>query len=330
MYEHMRNDFLLQLSNSFNPDETNKIINILDKVVTNYDVSEKETALVVYNDDIKRVANLFLASKRLEGLSDKTIENYGNRLRIFFKHVYKRVEDIETNDIRMFLYQYQKEAHLSDRTLDKFRQILNGFFRWCVDEEYIRKNPCRNIHDIKYIIEPRHALTRLEFEELRRACKTKRDLAIVDVLYSTGCRVAELVNMKFSDINTTNNSIKIIGKGKKYNIVYLNAVAQLSLSDYVNKERKGTSEYIFVSERRPHGQLSIRALQKIIKTIGNNAGLDISPHILRHTFATLALQSGMSVDKVQKMLGHSSVATTQIYAEVLQADLASEHKKYVI
>ena len=330
MYEHIRNDFLLQLANVFNANELNQIAAALDNVACNYDISPKPTSLVVYRDDIKRIANMFLASKSLEGLSDKTISFYGNRLRIFFDHVEKRPEDVEANDIRLFLYQYQKQASLSDRTLDKFRQILNCFFEWCVNEEYITKNPCKNICGIKYVAEPRHALTRLEFERLRRACKTKRDLAVVDVLYSTGCRVNELVNMKFSDINTDNNSVSIIGKGKKHNTVYLNANAQISLNEYVSKERKGNSDYIFVSERYPYDRISTRGLQRIIKDIGDATGLKVSPHILRHTFATLALQSGMSVDKVQKILGHSSVATTQIYAEVIQSDVETAHKKYVI
>ena len=248
---------------------------------------------------------------------------YANRLRIFFQEVCKHPKDIETNEIRLFLATYQQRYKISDQTLDKFRQILNCFFEWCLNEEYIHKNPCKNIKEIKYESKPRRALTRYQLEQVRRACKTKRDLAIVDVLYSTGCRVTELVNMKFSDI--CGESISIIGKGKKHNTVYLNTNAQISLNDYL-KERKGNSEYIFVANKSPYNQLSVRGIQRIIGNLADG----LSPHILRHTSATLALQSGMSITQVQKMLGHASVNTTQIYAETSQEDVAQSHKKYVI
>lgn len=327
MYEHLRNTFLSSLESHYNVNDVNRITNLLDKVVLDYDISEKITALAVIDDDYLKIPKLYLASKHLEGLSDLTINFYANRLKIFFESLKKNTKEITPNDIRMFLVQHQIRANVSDRTLDKFRQILNSYFEWCKNEEYISKNPCKNIHEIKYETKPRHALTRLQLEQVRRACKTKRDLAIVDVLYSTGCRVTELVNMKFSDIN--NNEVSIVGKGKKHNIVYLNTNAQLSLNDYL-AERKGDSPYIFVSTRKPYSKLEVRSVQHIFSTIGKQLNIELSPHIIRHTSATLALQNGMPIEQVQKMLGHSSVATTQIYAETLQADMALSHQRYVV
>ena len=327
MYEHLRNTFLTSLTPYFEVSDVNKIATLLDKVASDYDISEKVTALVVVDNEYLKLPKLYLASKHLEGLSDLTIKFYGCRLRAFFDMVRKNTKDITTNDIRMFLVQYQTQTKISDRTLEKFRQILNCYFEWCKNEEYILKNPCKNIHDIKYEAKPRRALTRLQLEQVRRACKTKRDLAIVDVLYSTGCRVTELINMKFTDINK--NSVKIIGKGKKHNIVYLNTNAQLSLNDYL-KERKDNNPYLFVSSRMPHDKLKVRAVQHLFSKLGNELNIDLSPHIIRHTSATLALQNGMPIEQVQKMLGHSSVATTQIYAETLQEDMAISHKRYVV
>lgn len=329
MYEHLRNSFQMELMPHFTAEQLDLITGVLDKIAADYTIAERETSLMVVDDEITKLVKIYLASKKLEGLSQKTIEMYSNRLRIFFDYVRRKPEEVEQNEIRLFLVQYQQEKKISDRTLDKFRQILNGFFEWLVNEDYITKNPCKNIHEIKWEVIPRKSLTRFQLERLRRACKSKRDLAVVDVLYSTGCRVTELVNMKFSDINEAEKSINIIGKGKKHNTVYLNTNAQISLSEYL-KERKGDSEYIFVTDRKPYDRLSVRSVQHLIGKLADELEYEISPHILRHTFATLAVQNGMEITKVQKALGHSSVTTTQIYAETTQADVRSAHQKYVI
>lgn len=329
MYEHLRNDFLSELMNMFPANDVERIGKILDKVAANYDVTEKETSLAVIDEEIPKLVKLYLASKKLEGLSDNTIDNYSGRLRIFFEAVQRPPQDIQTNEIRMFLVTYQVQNKISDRSLDKYRQILNSFFEWCLNEEYISKNPCKNIKEIKYEVEPRHSLTRFQLERVRRACKKPRDLAIVDVLYSTGCRVTELVNMKLSDINTQENSVQIIGKGKKHNTVYLNEKAQISLNDYM-EVRKGDSEYIFLSEREPHQKITSRTVEVLFKQIGEQLDIKLTPHILRHTSATLALQSGMPITQVQKMLGHANVNTTQIYAETSQEEIATSHRRYVI
>ena len=329
MYEHLRNDFISDLMALYPASDVERIGKLLDKAAANYDVTEKETSLAVIDEDVPRIVKLYLSSKKLEGLSDHTIENYAGRLRIFFEEVRRPPQDIQTNEIRMFLVTYQVQNGISDRSLDKYRQILNSFFEWCLNEEYISKNPCKNIKEIKYEVEPRHSLTRYQLEQVRRSCETPRDLAIVDVLYSTGCRVAELVSMKLSDINTQENSVQIVGKGKKHNTVYLNEKAQISLNDYM-AVRKGNSEYIFLSEREPHNPISTRTVELLFKNIGEKLNIKLTPHIMRHTSATLALQSGMSITQVQKMLGHANVNTTQIYAETSQEEIATSHKKYVI
>lgn len=328
MYEHLRNDFLSQLMLKYNTEDVNYIGTLLDKVALDYDVSDKCTALTIVENDFPKLVKLYLASKSLEGLSDNTVDLYFNRLKIFFDTVgYKHPKDISTNEIRMFLAQYQIQNKVSDRTLDKFRQVLNCFFEWCANEEYILKNPCKNIKEIKFEVEPRHSLTRYQLEQVRRLCKTKRDLAIVDTLYSTGCRVTELINMKFEDIND-DNSISIVGKGKKHNTVYLNDTALISLQDYIESERKGNSEYVFVSYYSPFNQIKTRTVEKMFSDM--NVDFKLTPHIIRHTSATLALQSGMPITQVQKMLGHANVNTTQIYAETLQDEVALAHKRYVI
>ena len=329
MYEHLRNEFAAELPPRFSRDDVENILATLDRVVNNYDISEKQTELMVIDDIFPQIAKTYLAIKSLEGLSEKTINFYKNRLKIFFETVEKQPQDVTANDVRMYLATYKMSKNISDRTLEKYRQILYCFFSWAVDEEYLIKNPCRNISVIKFETTPRKSLTRIQLEQLRRACRTKREIAIVDVLYSTGCRVAELVRMKKSDVDTGNKSIHIVGKGRKHNTVYLNSNAVLSLDDYLCS-RHDDSDYLFIRERRPHNSIDTRTVQHIFSELSNIVGFHVSPHIIRHTTATLSLQSGMPITQVQKMLGHSSVATTQIYAETLQEDVMYSHEKYVV
>lgn len=329
MYEHLRNEIMMKLSANFSAMQVDMICSTLDDVISHYEVKEKCTEITVYNETFPQLAEIYLQSKRLEGISEKTEKLYRNRLVIFFNAVQMQPEKVTTNDIRRFLATYKMQSNISDRTLDKFRQIINCFFVWCMEEEYIVKNPCKNIKEIKYQVVPRKALTRMELEKLRRACKTKRELAIVDTLYSTGCRVAELSNMKKSDVNRDDKSIHIIGKGKKYNICYFNTNAQISVNEYLNS-RKDDNEYLFVMSRSPFAKLSTTAIEGIFRTLSKRTGLKVTPHIMRHTSATLALQNGMPLPQVQKMLGHANSTTTMIYAEVLQDDIRNSHMKYVI
>lgn len=330
MYEHFRNDLLSSLLRTrLNQSDIQIVLSAIDTVASGYEITEKSTELAVYNDNFPKLAELFLQSKKLEGLSDNSLKLYRGRLQIFFEIMQKRVEEVTTNDIRCFLIGYQKRNGISDRTLDKFRQIINVFYTWLVDEEYITKNPCRNIKEIKYEVKPRKSLTRMELEIVRRACTSKRDLAIVDTLYSTGCRVSELANMRISDINTEDKSINIVGKGKKHNVCYFNTNAQLSLNEYI-ETRKDDSPYLFVSIRKPHNKLSIKAIELIFRDIAKKTGIVVTPHIMRHTCATLSLQSGMPLPQVQKMLGHASSDTTLIYAEISKEDIKQSHIKYVI
>lgn len=329
MYEHLRNDFVMKLSRTYTRAQTIEIAAMLDSVAADYEISAKSTELAIVENTAPHVVMIYLSSKRLEGLSDATIDNYYGVLRNFFDIVQKEPEKITTNDLRMFFVTYKTRFEVSDRTLDKYRQILNVFFAWLVDEEYISKNPCKNISAFRYEATPRKSLSRIQLEMLRRLCKDPRDLAIVDMLFSTGCRVNELVNMKLSDIDIENRSIHIIGKGRKHNTVYINDNAFLSLKAYL-EARKGDSDYIFLSERAPYGRISTRSVQNILKGYESQIGARLSPHIMRHTMATLSLKAGMKITEVQKVLGHANVSTTQIYAETLQEDVMNAHRRYVV
>ena len=329
MYEHMRNAFATEIATVLNRNDIDIVLAKLDKVAADYDIGEKSTEIMVIEDMFPQIAKTYIAVKTLEGRSQNTIELYGRFLRYFFERVGKCPQDITTNDIRLFLAEYKAQRGISDRTLDKYRQILRVFFTWATDEEYLTKNPCRNIKEIKYEVKPRRALTRFQLEKLRRACRTKRDIAIVDVLYSTGCRVSELANMRLSDVDFNEKSVKIVGKGGKHNTVYLNTNAQLSLEEYL-RSRDDDSDYLFVSERKPHRNIDKRTVEHVFAILSQEVNFHVTPHVIRHTTATLGLQSGMKITEVQKMLGHSSVNTTQIYAETSQEDVRTAHLKYVV
>lgn len=329
MYEHLRNSFVSKLMPEYGKKDIDKITTILDGIVKDYDITNKCTDLAVLTDTVPQEVKIYLASKRIEGLSDKTIANYQKIITIFFERVNKQPQEVTTNDIRLYLAAYKMQRKVSDRTLEKYREILYCFFSWLSDEEYITKNPCRTIRPFKYEQKPRKALTRFQLELLRRMIHDNRELAIIDVLFSTGCRVSELVNMKLSDIDLETKSIHIIGKGNKHNTVYLNDKAYISIKEYM-KTRKGNSDYLFVRERRPYDKLSARSVEVMLKKYEKPLGCTLSPHIIRHTTATLGLQAGMTITEVQKMLGHANVSTTQIYAETLQTDVMQAHKRYVV
>ena len=330
MYEHFRKEITLGLSNIISNRDLLVVLSVIDKVAENYEVSERETHLAVLRSgEFPEIAKMYLVAKHIEGLAKTTLDFCKGRLELFFRYVQKDVFEVTTNDIRIFLNQYEVQHKVKDVTLEKTRECINGFYQWLVDEDYLAKNPCKQIPKIKCEYKQRQALTQIELETLRRKCQNPRDLAMVDVLYSTGVRVTELVNMKLSDVDWEDHSIHIIGKGKKHHTVYLNANAILSLTKWL-EVRDSDEDYIFTSFRDPYRQLSTRMVEVTLGRLGEGFKKPVSPHIIRHTTATRALQNGMPVDQVQKLLNHSSLMTTQRYAETLQSDVKTAHSKYVI
>ena len=332
MYEQMRNDFLVALSNA---SELNiaTILKTLDKVAASYDVKTKETDLVVYNGELPEAAKIYLVCKKMAGLTDATLENYKIILNVFFREVKKQPQFITANEIRSFLYLYQERKGISHRTLDKYREYITRFFTWAHDEGYITSNPARNIAAIKYEEKPREALTQVELEYLRMACTTIRERAIVEFLYSTGARVSELSIVKKSDINWYEKSVHLFGKGRKHRTSFLNAKAEVALIKYL-ESRNDDCEYLFITERKPYRNLSKDGIEKIIRNIAHrasdNIGKHVTVHTLRHTTATTALQSGMPIADISKLLGHESIDTTMIYAKTSLEDVRSGHKKHII
>lgn len=334
MYEHFRNEFLCAIQDSnISSEISNIIVHALDQVATKYDIGKKELGMTVYDGDLPECAKTYVVCKKIEGLSNQTLQTYIRVLTIFFKEFKKPISQITANDIRIFLFNYQKQRGCSNRSLDKYRGYLSSFFAWATDEGYLSHNPMRTIAVIKYEKKTRQNLSQIELEYLRSACKTSRERAIIEFLYSTGCRVSELSGVKRSDVNWNEKSVHLFGKGQKHRTSYINAKAEVALLEYLNS-RSDDCEYLFVSERKEYRQLKKDAIEKIVRNISNRASEKIqkpvAPHILRHTTATVALQSGMPIEDISKLLGHENINTTMIYAHTSTESVRANHKRYII
>lgn len=332
MYEQIRNDFLMAISKEPKIDITTAL-KVLDQVSMGYEIKQRETKDVACGDEMPEIVQTYLACKKMSGLSDGTIENYKTILSVFFRMVKKLPQFVTANEIRKYLYTYQETKGVSYRTVDKYREYIVRFFTWAYNEGYIADNPAKNIAAIKYEEKPREALTQVELEYLRMACETVRERAIIEFLYSTGCRVSELTIVKKSDINWYEKSVRLFGKGKKHRFSFLNAKAEVALKKYL-EFRDDDCEYLFVSMKKPYKNLGKDGVEKIVRNIANRAsystGKRITPHILRHTMATMALQSGMPISDISKLLGHESVETTMIYIHSSTDNIRSSHKKHII
>lgn len=333
MYEQFKNQVLVLLSEHFATNDIDVIAKNLDIAAHDYDITKKETSIVVYNSELPKLVKTYLVCKKLEGLSDQTLYNYGNYLRIFFLETQKSPEQITANDVRVFLYRYQEKRKVSNRTLDKYREYVSHFYQWACDEEYLDKNPTKSLKPIKYEIKPRQALSQIELEYIRRSCETLKEKSIIETLYSTGCRVSELAGLKKSDIDWNDKSVHLFGKGNKHRTSFLNAKAEVALKDYLDS-RTDNNESLFVSDRKPYNPIKKDAIEKIVRNISrrssNNVGKHITPHILRHTTATNAMRNGMPVEDISKLLGHSKIDTTMIYAKTSLANVQAGHKKYIV
>lgn len=334
MFEDFRLAFLREMvSSGIDSDVSRTVMGTVDRLGTKFEVSRKVTALVPIELTSTRIIMEYLACKSLEGLSKQTIYNYQTILLCFIRTVRKPMEEIEPNDIRLYLYQYQQKRKVSNRTLDKIRATISGFFHWAALERRIQNDPCACITAIKFTVKPRSALNQLELEYIRRACGSIREKAIIELLYSTGCRVSELCGIKKCDVNWQNRTVEVFGKGSKYRTCYINAKAYVTIMDYLNS-RIDDDEYLNVSERKPYGGLTRYSIEKIVRDISQRAyrmtGKHVTPHIFRHTTATTALQNGMPVQNVSRMLGHEQIETTMIYAELNNNDVQRDHTRYVV
>lgn len=308
-------------------EQIEKLRNILDEELCHYTIVLECTDLVV-QDNLTEMILLYAASKRLAGISLKTIRNYLFTLKRFATAMRRDVDKINVMDLRMYLAQYTNTG-IMNSTLATCMWQLKSFFSWLHDEEYIPKNPMRKLKVTKVEKRMREYLTQIELEYLRLACETKRELALLEVFYSTGCRLEEIRQLNRKSINWYNDSCRVIGKGNKERTVFINAKARVHLQRYMDS-RVDKNEALFVSDRLPHERLSPRSIEDIFDKLGERSEIDkhIHPHMLRHTFAMNMLKNGASIAAIQQFLGHDNAQTTMIYASFNDEELHLIHRKF--
>ncbi len=272
---------------------------------------------------------LFLTAKEVEGCSPKTIAYYEATLQHMESWLSKPIAHVSSDDLRKYLSVYELERGSSKVTIDNIRRIFSSFFSWLEDEDYIVKSPVRKIKRVKAAVKAKETLSDEDLEALRDSCDSKRDLAMVDLLASTGMRVGELIRLDIDDVDIQGRECVVMGKGNKQRPVYFDARTKLHLTAYL-ESRKDSNPALFVSLNGRTRRLSVCTIEKRIKALGEKAQVGrVHPHKFRRTLATHAIDKGMPIEQVQKLLGHSKIETTMHYAMVNQSNVKASHEKYL-
>ena len=306
-----------------------KLMHRLEEILSNYDIKKKSTE-DIENDATEKI-EMFLSGKQLEGLSQLTLEGYLMELTMFYNHVDKPTVQITTSDIRSYLAS-NKEWQVG--TIDKKLSVLKSYFSWLVQEELLIKNPVSKIKAPKKPKRLPKSLTVEELEIVRESCETNRERALVEVMFSTGCRLSEIANMKISDIDFHERNAKVIGKGNKERTVYFSFKAMHHLNKYLNTRKgplKKNSDYLFIGLRRPFNKLTNRSIERIVDKIESRSNLSksLTPHVFRHTAATLMMDNGADLVDVQHILGHENPSTTLVYASVSEERKKIAHRRFL-
>ena len=318
-----------------------KLVKILNEMAEYLSISQMKKLQEVLlknmkeqEDSISEATNydyleMFIAAKKIEGCSDRTVAYYKVTVEHLLKCIDTPIRKITTDEIRSYLAKYQEKSGCSKTTVDNIRRNISSFFSWLEEEDYILKSPMKRIHKIKTVQPVKETISDELIERLRDACLCKRDLAMVDLLYSTGIRVGELVRLNVDDISFEERECVVFGKGDKERKVYFDAKAKLHLQDYL-KERKDDNPALFVTLDAPHQRLKISGVEIRIRRLGRSINAEkIHPHKFRRTMATRAIDKGMPIEQVQKILGHFQIDTTMQYAMVNQSNVKNAHRKYI-
>ena len=323
----MYHQIIAAVETAMAPHLSNEQLDILHDTLVQAMQGLPDTA--VTEESTPDLVQIFLSAKRVEGCSDKTVLYYDSTIRNVLKAVGKDVRNVTTDDLRIYLDRYQSTNGVSKVTIDNIRRILSSFFAWLEDEDYITKSPVRRIHKVKTCKTVKETYSDEALELMRDHSECVRDLAIIDMLASTGMRVGELVKLDRSDIDFANRECIVLGKGNKQRKVYFDARTKIHLQRYLNG-REDDNPALFVTLQRPYNRLQISGVEIRLRRLGEKLNLNkVHPHKFRRTLATMAIDKGMPIEQVQQLLGHQSVDTTLQYAMVNQSNVKQSHRRYI-
>lgn len=326
MKQRLITDVMYEMMPHLNNAQAEKLKEALQHSLSKYTVIVRESA---ETDTEINLVELFLSAKRIEGCSEKSLKYYESTIMALLDGVGKGVKYIGTEDIRTYLTDYQARKQSSKVTMDNIRRILSSFFSWLEDEDYILKSPVRRIHKVKAGSSIKETYTDESLELMRDNCTDLRDLAIIDMLASTGMRVGEMVLLNRDDINFAERECVVFGKGDKERIVYFDARTKIHLQNYLNS-RVDDNPALFVSLQKPHNRLQISGIEVRLRQYGKRLGIaKVHPHKFRRTLATAAIDKGMPIEQLQQLLGHRRIDTTLQYAMVKQSNVKIAHRKYI-
>lgn len=327
MKEKIISEIIREMLSSLNNKQLSKLKTTLEIYLYNVSIEAKQEA-----DTEKEEVNyleVFLSAKRIEGCSEKTLIYYKNTIQQMLDSIGKSVCTIVTEDLRTYLAEYQREKQSSKVTIDNIRRIFSSFFAWLEDEDYIIKSPVRRIHRIKAASTIKETYTDEQLESMRDNCDNPRDLALIDILASTGMRVGELVLLNRDDISFDERECIVFGKGDKERMVYFDARTKIHLQNYLDS-RTDNNEALFVSLKAPYNRMKIGGIELRLREMGKRLNIEkVHPHKFRRTLATVAIDKGMPIEQLQKLLGHQRIDTTLQYAMVKQSNVKIAHRKYI-
>lgn len=300
---------------------------VVERTLASVEITSREEVIV--EDNSMDLLNAFISAKRIEGCSEKSLTYYQKTIESMIKKVAVPVQCVNTDGLREYLIAYQQERNLSKVTIDNIRRILSSFFSWLEDEDYIIKSPIRRIHKVKTIATVKDTYTDESLELMRDNCVEIRDLALIDMLASTGMRIGELVLLNRDDVDFEERECIVLGKGSKERVVYFDARTKIHLKEYLDS-RTDDEDALFVSLRAPHERIAIGGIESRLRKMGVKLGINkLHPHKFRRTLATVAIDKGMPIEQLQVILGHKRIDTTLQYAMVKQSNVKIAHRKYI-
>lgn len=326
MKQNLIKDIIKEMLPYMNNAQYEKLQEVLQCTLAGYEVTENKNVEKKSELDL---VGLFLSAKRIEGCSERSLKYYKATIDAMLDELQIDVKHIVTDDIRNYLTDYQVRKKSSKVTIDNIRRILSSFFSWLEDEDYILKSPVRRIHKVKTASNIKETYSDEALELMRDNCSEIRDLAMIDMLASTGMRVGEMVLLNREDIDFNERECIVFGKGDKERIVYFDARAKIHLKEYL-QGRTDNNPALFVSLRAPHNRMSIGGIEVRLREFGRKLGLQkVHPHKFRRTLATMAIDKGMPIEQLQQLLGHRKIDTTMQYAMVKQSNVKIAHRKYI-